>query len=197
MREPVIAAFDVAGRTGWAMGHGRRLPEVGHWELPNEGEDLGSYFHTFQNNLDHRLDRAKALADECDMDLIVGFEAPVFPKPFIFWPAGPGRGKPQIKQHASIKDRRKLYGLVSILEVTCYRRGIFCTESSTGEVKKALTGNGKAEKDDMVRMAKKMGVNVAVHDEADALAVWLCMVESYAKQHLPALDRLRYRGGLI
>jgi crossover junction endodeoxyribonuclease RuvC len=188
----VILGLDVATRCGWAYGDGSARPTFGHYEGEKCGDDLGPYFRAFRNWLHGMVTRLKALAESWGQTLRVIFESPVFPKPFL--KTAPGR-KPMIVQHASIKDRRRLYGLVSIVELVCGDLGVLCYEEPVQALKQALTGKGNAEKEDMVRAAKKMGCEVQVHDEADAIAAWLIGVRIYHRQHLHQWDALLYGRG--
>lgn len=198
----MILGLDVATRCGFAYGDGSAVPMTGHYQGEGAGDDLAPYFRAFRNWIHGLVLRLKTAATEDGQTLRVIFEAPVFPKPFIKWQGQ----KPTIIQHASIVDRRRLYGLVSIVELVCGDLGVACYESQPGTLKKELTGNGKAEKDDMVRAALKMGCRISqlpkgdyVHDEADAVAAWLVGVRFYAKAHRPHWDRVLYsaRGALV
>lgn len=198
----MILGLDVATRCGFAYGDGSAVPHVGHYQGMGAGDDLAPYFRAFRNWLHSLVMRLKQAAEEDGQTLRVIFEAPVFPKPHIVTV----KGRPTIVQNASIKDRRRLYGLVSIVELVCGDLGVACYESSPGELKKELTGNGSAEKDDMVRAALKMGCQISqlpkggyVHDEADAVAAWLIGVRYYAKRHREHWDRVLYsaRGAML
>lgn len=190
----MILGLDVAKRCGFAYGDGSALPTFGTYEGDPAGEELGLYGRAFRNWLRDLVLRLKADAEARGQTLRVIFEAPVFPKPFL------EKGTGRIIQHASIKDRRQLYGLAMLVEVVCGDLGVPCYEEPVQALKQALTGKGNAEKDDMVRAAKKMGANVQFHDEADAIAAWLIGVRIYARQHLHRWDALlwgRGAGGLL
>lgn len=198
----MILGLDVATRCGFAYGDGSAVPMTGHYQGEGAGDDLAPYFRAFRNWIHGLLIRLKKAAEEDGQTLRVIFEAPVFPKPFLKW----AQGRPIIVQHASIVDRRRLYGLVSIVEMTCGDLGIACYESSPGALKKELTGRGDADKDDMVRAALKMGCRISqlpqggyIHDEADAVAAWLVGVRHYAKKHREHWDRVLYsaRGAML
>lgn len=193
---PIIVGLDVATRCGFCHGDGRVVPTAGHYEGLGAGDDLAPYFRAFRNWLVGMLTEQMRRAEASGTRVVVIFEAPVFPKPFL--KTIPGR-KPQIIQHASIKDRRRLYGLVSIVELVCGDLGISCFEASVGELKKELAGRGDADKADMVRAARRMGVAISklpngddVHDEADAVAAWKIGIRYYARQHLERWDRALY-----
>lgn len=171
----VILGLDIATCTGFAYGDGTALPTVGHriWPAAVDGA-RGALFSAFRSWLVETLDH---LAPD-----VVIFEQPILPKPFL--KAG------VLIFPTKIEATLILQGLVAILEVECHDRGILCVHTTVGEVKKQLTGNGKAEKDDMVRAARKMGLRIAVDDEADAAAVWLVGVRHYAREHLHRFDSL-------
>lgn len=74
------------------------------------------------------------------------------------------------KQHGMI-----LFGMTGILHKWCWNMGIPILGFAQTTVKKALTGYGKATKDDMVRVAQERWpeLNVRTDDQADALGVGL------------------------
>lgn len=197
----MILGLDVATRCGFAYGDGSVMPTVGHYQGDRvSDEDLQAYFRSFRNWLVELVTRLKAAADAAGQRLRVIFEAPVFPKPFLKY-GRPG-SKPQIIQHASVKDRRRLYGLVAIVELVCGDLEVDHYEEPNQALKIALTGRGNAEKDDMVRVARRAGVPISklpngddVHDEADAFAAWLIGVRIYARQHLAQWDAALYGRG--
>lgn len=176
----MILGLDIATCTGFAYGDGSALPTVGHIQLPAAQDgDRGDLFSTFRKWL------LRTLAEV--QPTMVMFEQPIMPKPFI----KDGR----VMFPSKIDTTLILQGLVAILEVECYDRGIPCKYTTVGEVKKQLTGKGKAEKADMVRAAKRAGLRITVDDEADAFGVWLVGVRYYAKQHLHRFDQLLWGRG--
>lgn len=177
----MILGLDIATTVGFAYGSGEGLPLVGHVKLPPADDGArGDTFLTFWTWLRRMLDDTGAS--------VVIFEAPILPQPFI--KAG------RIVWPTSIATTTILQGLVAIVEMECARRErILCVQTSVTEVKKQLTGNGKAEKVDMVRAARKMGLTIAIHDEADGVGVWLVGVRYYAKQHLHQFDRMLWGRG--
>jgi Holliday junction resolvasome RuvABC endonuclease subunit len=74
------------------------------------------------------------------------------------------------KQHGMI-----LFGMTGILHKWCWELGIPILGFAQTTVKKALTGSGKAKKDEMLACARERwpDLGVANDDEADALGVGL------------------------
>jgi crossover junction endodeoxyribonuclease RuvC len=57
------------------------------------------------------------------------------------------------------------------------RAGLPVSEYAPQQAKLALTGNGRAEKAQMIRMARALfGVEAVLADEADAIALALCHI---------------------
>ena len=73
------------------------------------------------------------------------------------------------------------------------RAGLPVFEYTPAEVKRAFTGNGRAEKQQMVRTARALfGVEARLADEADALAIAVCHLARRAGSHpsrLPSTAR--------
>jgi hypothetical protein len=174
-----ILALDIATCTGFAHGDGTALPTVGHVRLPSVIDGArGQLFHTFSRWMREKLATVQP-------DVLI-FEAPILPQPFL--------RNGRIVYPTKLETTLILQGLVAIVELECH--GVCtCVQTTVGEVKKQLTGNGKAEKPDMVRAARKMGLRIAVDDEADAAGVWLVGVRYYAKQHLHRFDRMLWGRG--
>ena len=67
--------------------------------------------------------------------------------------------------------------LVGILMGECFKRNINIVKIPVPTIKKTFTGNHQASKEDMIMRAAELGVDVEVHDEADAIAImytYLC-----------------------
>jgi len=73
------------------------------------------------------------------------------------------------------------------------RAGLPVFEYAPAEVKRAFTGNGRAEKEQMVRTARALfGVEARLADEADALAIAVCHLARRTGSHsirLPSTAR--------
>ena len=178
----MLMAFDIANTTGWCAGDGSEVPASGVVTLPtpSDKDELGPVFDYWDKWLGQHLDEWKPER--------VIYEAPTLPRPTV----NPVTGK--AVQTTTLATTRRLYSMQAFLEVQCIRRGIPCFEAYLQTVKKELTGNGRADKADMVAMAKRCGLNPKSHDEADAFAVWLVAVRYYAKQHQEFWDKRIYSG---
>ena len=64
----------------------------------------------------------------------------------------------------------KTWGLLACL---CWQRGFYVCSIVPSTAKKALTGDGKASKEDMLKVAKLLWPDVQQFDEADAIGVAL------------------------
>lgn len=149
-----VLAFDLATNTGWVAGDGASRPVVGHFRLPQTGNDVGAFLCAAR-------DYFGVLIDRFQPDAIV-FEAPILPA-----------------QGVKLDTTRKLHGMSGMLEVVCRDRGVPCSEVANSTAKKRLTGSGRAKKPDMLQAARRLGLTIETEDEADALAVWLCAVQHY------------------
>jgi hypothetical protein len=172
MAEAPILALDLATCTGAAVGAGDVLPALSHVRMPSTGEDGGRFFWTYRTWL-------LAMLDQHAPSVLV-FESPILPRPFI----KDGR----IISPTNIVTTRRLQGLAAITEEVAHGARIDCREVSVPEVKRALTGMGHATKADMLLVAQQYGLEPAVHDEADAFAVWLCAVRQLRPHHAPNFD---------
>jgi crossover junction endodeoxyribonuclease RuvC len=150
----VFLALDLATCTGFCSGEPDtgELPTIGHVRLPKTGEDVGSFLIAFEDWLTSKV-------REVGPSLLL-FEAPI------------------LASSATTHVTRKLHALAGITEMVAIRASVECAEVFPVTVKKALTGSGKADKDDMVRAARAYGFNPAVPDEADAFGLWLHAVRT-------------------
>lgn len=152
MTDPVVLGFDNASRVGWCAGDASRLPAFGSFQLPVTGKDVGTYLLEARAFYRILLDRFRPG--------VVVYEAPVR------------------VENAALQV--KLHGLPGILEMECVERGIRVAMAYPATLKKALAGHGQAKKPAMIVAARRLGVDVQNHDEADAVAAWLVGVEHYS-----------------
>lgn len=73
--------------------------------------------------------------------------------------------------HKGAKAARLALGLAATVECLAYERGIACYEANNATIKKHATGNGHADKQDMINKALSLGWDVIDDNHADAL--WL------------------------
>lgn len=177
MSAPVLAAFDLASRrTGVCVGDGRGLPHADTWEFVQARDDLGLMLDQFHDRLEALLDDGVAA---------VIYEAPVL-----------------VSQRDNLLKLRKLYSLGPHLEWVCRTRGIPCHELTIYDVKYELTGSKQAEKADMVRAARKVGLGLPpgelAEDAADAFGAWLYLLRHSNRALSAEFDRRLWgsRGGL-
>ena len=81
----------------------------------------------------------------------------------------------------AIKSRAQAamhHGLAAILNKVCFQHGVTLLEVPVATAKKALTGRGNAKKDDMLAVARRCypHLDIAAHDQADALGVGLAFL---------------------
>ncbi len=139
------------------------LPKCGTWKMPAAWsiEDYGKRFSAFHNWL---CDMLTTLEPE-----VLAFEGPILPR------AGFGMVSTE-------HTLRTLIGLVSVAELVANLRGIRCFEVNVATAKKALTGNGRAEKRDMVVEATRRGWSVRDDHQADACAVAVVVFDMLAPE---------------
>ncbi|ACL61726.1 hypothetical protein [Methylobacterium nodulans] len=154
-----ILALDLSvASTGWALGSPDGDPAFGHYTLPSTGNDIGKLLAAFQDWLSLKI------AGE-DIAIVV-FEAPILT---------PG------KTH--ITTARKLMCLAGVTELVCHQAEIRCIEENIQTNKKRFAGHGRADKETMMHVARRYGWDVQRDDEADALALWVGGVCTFAKAH--------------
>lgn len=85
--------------------------------------------------------------------------------------------RPVNKHHSEIH-----FGMSGVLAEMAYRQETPILRATSGEVKKLLSGSGKADKDVMLAAAREKfpSLNVQNHDEADAIGVGLVAVSKIA-----------------
>ena len=186
----MILGLDIATNTGWCMGSGADTPALGSITMPSTGEEIGPFLDFYMRWLEAKLSLLKeAAAAEKTAPLLV-FEAPMLPK--ARWNPQTGRLE---QAPTNITTTRKLQSLAGVTELLAFRAGVTVREEYLQTVKKGLTGNGKADKLDMMRGAKRAGLEPKTFDEADAFGVWLVGgVRKYAKKHAARWDRMMIGG---
>lgn len=180
----MLLGLDIASRlTGWCAGLPSELPTVGVYEFPAVGDDLGRLGALFQTYIETTFDRFGPTT--------VIYEAPIL--------VVKSRGAQRTDKPLVL---RKLYGLGFLLETFCQRQGVSCYEVGLHDVKRALTGNAMAPKEDMVAQARKVGLRLpsgpGVEDAADAFGVWICGVRQFDKASAARWDSVLYgRAGAL
>ena len=99
-----------------------------------------------------------------------------------------GIGGPAQRHTTNISTVRSLYGLASIAEEVGWTMGVKTYEVAISTLKKFTTGNGRAEKRDMIKMVKLLGIDVGEppdDNRADAAAGWLYLKSISDKSFRP------------
>lgn len=152
---PSLLTLDCSTSVGWSYWTSADAkPRCGTWKAPKAWsmEDYGKRFGAFHHWL---CDMVTTFEPE-----VLAFEGPVLPR---------GGGSFQTTEHTL----RTLIGLVSVAELVANLRGLRCFEVNVSSAKLALTGDGRAQKNDMIIAATQLGYEVANDHEADAIAVAL------------------------
>lgn len=182
----VVSAFDIATRlTGWCSGTGETVPECGAFPFDQVGTDLGALGAAFWSALDMHFARRQPTR--------VVYEAPILITGKTGDPARTDKLLPL----------RKIYGMGLLLETYCLQRGVPCNEVTISAVKKEVTGNRHADKDAMVAVAARCGLQLptgpAAKDAADAWGAWLIGIRHYNRSVSASWDRRIHsrRGDLL
>lgn len=166
----IIAAYDIATRSGWCVGEIGSTPEFGTADFSGK-QGIGEALSRCRFFLTDQITRYRPS--------LLCFEAPYVPVPRgpVIVRAGTaaprGKGPPPMNPLVL----RKLLGLVGLVEEIAFERGIKCRECTTQEFTKFWTGKGAwggrdAKKDAVMRVCRARGFDVADDNQADALALW-------------------------
>lgn len=167
----MIWGIDIATRcTGITSGTGETMPAVGAWHFDYCGNDLGQLLHDFDVELEK-------LAARMPPEVVI-YEAPI------------------LLPSDKLLVLRKIYSMGAYVELWARKRGVKVEEASARALKKALTGNHMAKKDDMVAMARRLGLHLpageAAKDAADSFAAWYVGLQNHARQHVTKWDQAIY-----
>lgn len=179
----IIVGVDLATSCGVCFGSPGSVPTATAWRAPSSGEDLGAFGAFFWlkfNDLFARLFAETLAADR----ILVNYEAPVLIEKR--W----DDEKKRMTGGNPIVTTRKLQGLGVLLETLCkihpQADRIQIGECHLSTIKKELTGNGRADKGQMVLAAQRAGIDLPpgkeAFDAADAFGAWLLAVRFHAPQ---------------
>lgn len=156
-----ILALDLSSHTGWAIGSEDESPRYGTKHIKGVAKNLGPFAHEFD------LWLRKTLGHEGGRPDRVVFEAPI------------------LARRSTVFIQRMLMGLAYHVELVCAELQIDCREADLQTIKHFWTGNGAADKAQMIRMAELYGFSPEDDNAADALALW-----HYAQQLAGARGKL-------
>ncbi len=158
----MMLGLDLASRlTGWCCGSGSVIPACGAWPFPEIDGDFGLLLATLEDylNVAHRRFAFDAVA----------YEAPIL--------VARGKGR---RYGDKLSTLRLLYPMGAFVEWWCRRNDVACWEVTVSAIKKEVTGNAYAPKDDLVAIARKVGLVLpsgdAAKDAADAWGAWLLLL---------------------
>lgn len=162
-------ALDLATSTGFCIGAADtgEVPTLGHVRMPSTGPDVGQFLCAWQDWLEPKV-------REVGPTLVI-FEAPILPA------------------QTQMATTRKLQGMAGVTEMVCHRAGIEVAEVATSQVKKSLTGSGRADKADMIAAARHYGFDPQTSDEADAFGIWLCALRLRHPTHAGRWDPINFQ----
>lgn len=182
----MLLGLDLASRlTGWCCGDGASVPTVGAWSFPEIKGDYGLLLETLDGYLDVAYRRFAFTA--------VAYEAPILI----------ARGGPHRQYGDKLSTLRLLYPMGAYVEFFCRQRGVACYEVTVQDIKREVTGNALAPKDDIVAVAQKCGVALPAGpgalDAADAWGAWLLLLRQENKNLSALWDRKIWspRGALL
>lgn len=190
----IFATFDLATQSAVCYGRADTMPVVEVVRAPGAGDnyaEFGAFYWRFFNRI---LDKLAALL-EPDEFILVGFEAPILPRPK--W----DDKQQKMVMMTNLATTRKLGSLGVMLEAACelHSAHIETRECNVKSAKVQLTGRGDASKLEMVYAARRAGIILPPGDEAkdgaDAFAVFVQAVRYWAPQHYEAwLKRIHGQG---
>lgn len=182
----MLIGLDLASRlTGWCAGDGSGVPEVGAWPLEEVKGDYGFLLWQLDQYLTVAFNRFNPTA--------LAYEAPIL--------IARGKGKRQYGDKLS--TLRLLYPMGAYVELFGRRAGVPVYEVTVSEIKREVTGNSYAPKDDMVAAARHCGLQLptgpGAMDAADAWGAWLLLLRSTDKARSLEWDKRIYtpRGALL
>lgn len=170
-----VAFFDIAVHwTGWTIGAGDVTPTAGAFELQVPPDDLGALAHEFAEHLDILHARFSFT--------FAGYESPILVV---------GKKNPDGSTRTDkLEDLRRIYGLGMQLEAWCRRKGILYGEVSAQRIKKEVTGNRFAKKEQVADIIEhRLGITLPATkaqgrlDAGDAGGGWLIGI----RDHNPAI----------
>lgn len=144
----MLLTLDLSSQVGWTLGlPANRNFLFDTYVLPKTGADLGRFAKEFDLFL-------RGMIQENQVQTCC-FESPILPV------------------ETQLIILRKLYGLAWHVEYICKELQVECFEANLTSVKKFVTGNGRAKKQEMLDAIQRYGYEAKTFDEADAIGVRL------------------------
>jgi crossover junction endodeoxyribonuclease RuvC len=143
--KPLLLAFDLGTKCGWAMGRA-------HDDLSSGALNLAATRFSGGGIRFVRFRKELATMLHADVDQVV-FE--------------------EVRRHAGVDAAHVYGGLLAILTSECEERNIPYEGIPVGTWKRHATGKGNASKAEIVRALQAKGFTPKTEDEADAIGIWL------------------------
>lgn len=156
-----ILALDLGASGGWAIREPDGKIRSGTWQAP-PGQPFGARMAWFTRWLNEALDQLLPAA--------VIAEAPI--------PIKPGEVK------TNYNTQRSLNGMFGIAAGIPGDAGMVTDEIAIATAKKAVTGNGRASKDEMKTAISRLGHKFKNDNQADAIAV---LIAFCARHQIPII----------
>lgn len=184
---------DLAGRAGLCYGRASTTPAVEVIQTPPCGDDLGKFglfwWRTFYSLLNRLCDRL-----EPGEGILACYEGPVRIEPR--W--DPEKMKMVGGNTVTTTRRLQSHGVIfeAVCRLVAEERGveIDCRECHLSTIKKEITGNGRADKSQLVLAARNAGISLpagkAAFDGADSFGAWMLAVRLHGtREESAAWDR--------
>lgn len=165
----IVLSLDLATRTGWCAARAGDPVRVGTNRLPSTGKDMGTFLNAHLDFMERAIINHRP-------DVVV-YESPILRS-----------------GNTQIATLRKLYSLAGVTEMACANHGLKVFEVHLQTAKAMLAGTGRAQKHEMIKAARRRGVDVEDDNQADAFAVFLVAVKMLEPD---ALSAYAERGSLL
>lgn len=164
----MIAFFDLGPNlTGVTVGDGYSIPHCDAWRFDPVGDNYGALLIQFEQYLDVLWGRFPISA--------VAFETPMLI-------ARPTKKRPYADKLSTL---RRIYPMGAFLEWYFIKREVPVSEASAFDLKREVTGNAMADKEDVARVAEMCGVALPTGpgrlDAGDSWAGWVLTLRHYDK----------------
>lgn len=144
-----VLAIDPGTKCGWALFSDGKRVASGVWDLKSKRhEGAGMRFLRMRRYFLEALEGCDAVAYE------------------------------EVRRHAGTSAAHVYGGIIAVIQSSCEERGVPYQGIPVGTVKKRATGKGNAGKPAMIAAAVAEGWAPADDNEADALWIGVCLMES-------------------
>ena len=146
-----ILALDLGTKTGWALTEFGKISSGSEDFKATRFQSADRRFVNFKDWLNKKRD--KTLLAKID---VIYFE--------------------EVRRHIGVDAAHCYGGFKAILTTFCQENGISFQGMAVGTIKKFITGNGAAKKDQVIAAVRNRGYNPKDDNEADAISLLLAAV---------------------